>query len=181
MKRLGERIRRKREGLHLQLNDLARQTGISPSALSQIENGKAFPSVFRLKAIADCLHTTVGEIIGEYETLSRNPCLRESERKLVKDNGSGSKLYQLSHHDPHKVIETYAVVFEEGSDAKGIMESHPGQQFIHILKGAVEILFDEKKYNLYPGDSFYYYASLPHEVKNIHEGESECIWVITLH
>jgi XRE family transcriptional regulator, regulator of sulfur utilization len=53
MKRLGERIKRKRESLHMQLNELAKKVGISSSALSQIEKAKAFPSVITLKSIAD--------------------------------------------------------------------------------------------------------------------------------
>jgi len=181
MKRLGERIRRRRESLHMQLNDLARQAGISSSALSQIENAKAFPSIFRLKTIADCLHTTVGEIIGEYETLSQNPCLRSHDRKFVKENKSGTKSYLLSHHDPYKQMETYAIIFERGADAGEIMEQHPGQEFIHIIKGAVEMLLDGKKHILNTGDSFYYNSGIPHEVTNLHEGESELIWVITPH
>ncbi len=179
MKRLGERIKRRRESLHLQLNDLAKQAGISSSALSQIENAKVFPSIFSLKAIADSLHTTVGEIIGEHETLSKNPCTRRTDRKLVKENTSGTKSYLLSHHDPHKQMETYAVVFVAGSDAEGIMAKHPGQEFIHIVKGAVEISLDEKIYKLNSGDSFYFNSRIPHNVKNTHNGESEFIWVIT--
>lgn len=60
----------------MQLNDLAKKAGISSSALSQIENAKAFPSILTLKTIADRLHTTVGEIIGEHEALLNNPRLK---------------------------------------------------------------------------------------------------------
>ena len=65
MKRIGERIRQKRELLGLQLKVLSKKVGISSSALSQIEKAKAFPSIITLKSIAENLHTTVGELIGE--------------------------------------------------------------------------------------------------------------------
>lgn len=84
MKRLGERIRRKRESFNLHLGDLAKKVGISSSALSQIESAKAFTSILNFKAIADSLNATVGEIIGMYETLSKNPMIKESEKKLLK-------------------------------------------------------------------------------------------------
>ena len=42
MKRIGDRINTKRKQLNLQLNDLAKKVGISPSALSQIEKPKLF-------------------------------------------------------------------------------------------------------------------------------------------
>lgn len=181
MKRLGERIRRKREGLQLQLSDLAKQVGISSSALSQIENAKAFPSIFSLKAIADHLHTTVGELIGEYETLSQNPRIREAEKKFIKKNKSGTKLYLLSHHDPYKQMETYLVVLAPGGDAQDIMARHPGQEFLYILNGSMEILLEEKSYDLQKGDSFYFNSSMSHSVHNINKGNTEMLWVITPH
>lgn len=179
MKRLGERIRKKRENRQMQLNDLAKKVGISSSALSQIENGKAFPSIIHLKNIADCLYTTVGEVIGEHETLSKNPLLKVTEKKLVHKNRSGTKSYLLSHHDPQKQMDTYSIVFSEGSDADGIMIDHPGQEFLHVIKGSIEFLLDNEKYALNQGDSFYFNSSVSHNAKNIHGGISEIIWIIT--
>ena len=69
MKRIGGRIKKRRELLHLHLNELAEKVAISSSALSQIENSKSYPSVLTLKSIADALHTTIGELVGENETL----------------------------------------------------------------------------------------------------------------
>jgi len=163
----------------MKLNDLAKQVGISSSALSQIEHAKAFPSIFTLKTIAECLHTTVGEIIGEHETLSNNPLVKNSENKFVHMNASGTKLHLLSHHDPHKQMETYSIHFAEESDATEIMTNHPGQEFCYIIKGAIEIILDEKKYVLKTGDSFYFNSSIPHTTRNIFKGISEMIWIIT--
>lgn len=179
MKRLGERIRRKREGLHLKLNDVASRVGISSSALSQIENAKAFPSILTLKNIADCLHSTVGELIGENETLSKQPLIKDAEKKFVKENKSGTKLYLISHHDPLKQMETYMVEFIPGSDGKGIMTSHPGQEFCYIIEGKIEILLDGIPYLLETDDSFYFNSNIPHTSKNKYNGISRVIWVVT--
>lgn len=179
MKRLGERIRRKRESMHMQLNDLAKKVGISASALSQIENAKAFPTILNLKAIADSLNTTVGEIIGEYETLSQNPRIKKGEKKFVKQNESGASLYLLSHHDPHKQMETYSMVFEQGADASELMLTHPGQEFVHVINGQMLINLEEQEFILENGDSFYFNSGIPHQMKNINTGTSEVIWVIT--
>lgn len=117
MNRLGERIKRRRETLNMPLTDLAKKVGISASALSQIENAKAFPSVVTLKSIADHLYTTVGELIGENDTLTRNPLIKASEIKFVKANASGTSLFLLSHHDSSKQMEPYLVKFSENADS----------------------------------------------------------------
>jgi transcriptional regulator with XRE-family HTH domain len=179
MKRLGERIRRKREALHLKLNDLSKKVGISSSALSQIEKAKAFPSILTLKNIADSLNTTVGELIGENETLLNQPLIKNDERKFVKKNESGTKLYLLSHHDPHKQMETYELEFAPGSDSKGIMTAHPGQEFCHVTEGKLAILLDGKPYILETGDSFYFNSNITHNAQNIIEGTTRVVWVVT--
>ena len=179
MKRLGERVRRKREALHLKLNDLSNKVGISPSALSQIEKAKAFPSILTLKNIADCLHTTVGELIGENETLSNQPLIKDAEKKFVKENESGTKLYLISHHDPLKQMETYMVEFGPDSDSDGLMTSHPGQEFCYVIKGRLEIHLDGKLYILEKGDSFYFNSNIEHKIINNKNGTTRIIWVVT--
>ena len=55
MKRIGERIKYKREVMGLHLNELAKKVGISSSALSQIEKAKSYPTIITLKLIASNL------------------------------------------------------------------------------------------------------------------------------
>ena len=125
MKRLGERIKRKRESMHMQLNELAKKVGISSSALSQIEKAKAFPSVITLKSIAENLYTTVGELIGENEILTNNPLVKFDEKSFVEKNQSGTSLFLLSNHGNGKQMDTFLMEFEAGSDVEGIMKNHP--------------------------------------------------------
>jgi uncharacterized cupin superfamily protein len=127
--------------------------------------------IVHLKSIADCLYTTVGEVIGEHETLSKNPLLKNSQKKLVHKNKTGAKSYLLSHHDSHKQMETYSIVFIEGSDTNEIMTIHPGQEFCHVIEGSIEFLLDEKKYRLNQGDSFYFNASVTHSAKKYKQWE----------
>ncbi len=163
--------------MHMSLSELAKMVGISSSALSQIENAKAFPSIFHLKKIADCLNSTVGEIIGEYDNISRKPMVKKNEKKIVKENASGAKLFLLSHPDPLKKMETHSIEFTKNSDSTDIMNSYPGQVFIYVVSGAINIILDEKSYDLQAGDSFYYKSEVPHKVKNINDGKTEIIWV----
>ena len=50
---LGKKLRHYRTKKDITLKELAGQIGVTPSLLSQIENGKAAPSLGTLKAIAD--------------------------------------------------------------------------------------------------------------------------------
>jgi len=179
MQRIGERIRKHREGQSFQLSLLAERVGVTVSCLSQIEKGKAFPSLTTLKKIADHLHTTVGELIGENETLTKNPVLRANEKKFVKVNESGTELYLISHHDQNKQMETYYIRFNRESDGVDIMTKHPGQEFCHLLTGRIEFIINDEKYVLNGGDNVYFNSNTNHFLRNIADGISEMLWMIT--
>ncbi len=179
MKRLGERINRKRESLNMKLSELARKVGISSSALSQIEKAKAFPSVFTLKAIADHLYTSVGELIGENEILTQNPLVKFKDKSFVAKNRSGASLFLLSNHGNGKQMDTFLIEFRKKADAKGILREHPGQAFFFVLKGKLEVVLDEKKFTMEQNDSFYFNAVRPHSVMNTSDDEAQLIWIAT--
>jgi transcriptional regulator with XRE-family HTH domain len=179
MKRLGERIKRKRESLHMQLNVLAKKVGISSSALSQIEKAKAFPSVLTLKSIADGLYTTVGELIGENEILTKNPLVKFDEKSYVEKNQSGTSLFLLSNHENGKQMDTFLMEFETGSDAEGIMKMHPGQEFCFVLNGKIEFTLDDNIFLLEKNDSFYFNSARSHSVRNVSNKSSQIIRVVT--
>ncbi len=177
MKRIGERIKRKRELLNLNLNTLAEKVGISSSALSQIEKSRSFPSIFTLKSIAENLHASVGELIGENDSLSNNPVVTKKEIKYIDQNKSGTILYFLSHHDINKQMDTYLVRFAKASGIEGFFTSNHGQVFCHILTGEIRFELEGKTYLLKQGDNIYFNAKAAHDALNNYDGISEMLWI----
>ena len=84
MDQMGIRIKRQREILGYQIKELSEKIGVTSSLISQIERGKAFPSIVTLKKIAAALNTKVGDLIGENDDLVHHPLLRSNERRFVK-------------------------------------------------------------------------------------------------
>ena len=91
MDQMGKRIKRKREILGFQIKELSIKIGVTSSLISQIERGKAFPSIVTLKKIAEALNTKVGDLIGENENLVEHPLLKSTERRFVKENKKKSQ------------------------------------------------------------------------------------------
>jgi transcriptional regulator with XRE-family HTH domain len=182
MDQMGKRIKKRREILGFQVKELSLRIGVTSSLISQIERGKAFPSIVTLKKIAEALKTTVGDLIGENENLVQHPLLKSNERRFAKKNRSGTSLHLLSYHDPSKQIEPYVIEFSENSNSKGIMTSNfPGQEFCFVLKGSFEAMINNEQYSLSEGDGFYFNSSQPHLFKNISGKKAEILWIITPH
>ena len=60
---VGERLRARRRERHLSLRDLAERLGVSPSLISQIERGRAKPSVSTLYALVAELDVSLDELL----------------------------------------------------------------------------------------------------------------------
>ena len=179
---MGKRIKKKREILGFLVKELSSLIGVTPSLISQIEKGKAYPSIVTLKKIAEALRTTVGELIGENENLGQHPLLKSNERRFVKKNKNGTSLHMLSYHDPSKQIEPYIIQFNKNSNSKEIMTSNfPGQEFCFVLNGKFETIVNEIQYNLNEGDGFYFNSKQAHQFKNISGKKAELLWIITPH
>ncbi len=179
MHTIGDRIRKRREYLNIPSYDLANAIGVTSSLISQIERAKAFPSILTLMKIAEVLQTTVGELIGEYETLVANPLLKVADRKFVKENDKGARLYLLSHHDPKKEMDTFIIEFDKNGDSTNIMTSkNPRQEFCYVLKGEMRVVLNTKEYRMEQGDSFYFKSSQYHLFSNIGKEKAEMLWIV---
>ena len=177
---IGTNTKRMREDQGVTLREMAKDVGVSPSFLSQVEKGKASPSLATLKSMADVLQTTVGNLIGDNgEHPSERLVTTEKQRKAFKQAGNGVQMYLLSESNPYKQMQP--LLFKLGPNASSgeSTYSHYGQEFILVLKGSLEISLGDKMYKLVKGDSIYFNSSTPHSFKNLIKGETEALWVVT--
>ncbi|MBP6231054.1 MAG: helix-turn-helix transcriptional regulator [Paludibacteraceae bacterium] len=178
MKRIGERIKKYRRIYNMALGDLATKVGITPSALSQIENAKAYPSIITLKSIAKQLHTTVGELIGENEGLSHSPISRFSAYNSIKIHDCEATIYQIPNEDSNKQMDSFVVILNQNEKIEDLFASHSGQRMCYLMKGNTHITIDEKTYELREGDSAFFNAKNKHTIKNRQTEKAELLIVI---
>jgi transcriptional regulator with XRE-family HTH domain len=179
MKIIGLNIKKIREEKGINLRTLAKELDLTPSFISQVESGKATPSIGTLKKIADFLQTTVGILIGEDIPTFNNPVMREDQRKSSKiSDNNGIEIFILTSQDSNKQMEPLLFKLNEKSES-GEMYKHFGQEFVLVLKGILEITLNDIQYILKKGDSIYFNSSVPHSFRNIFNGITEALWVIT--
>ncbi|GAA2754530.1 helix-turn-helix domain-containing protein [Amnibacterium kyonggiense] len=87
---LGFRLKEIRQAAGLSLRELARQAGVSPSLVSQIENGKSQPSVGTLYTFARLLGVSVDELFeADEQAHERALALEEQEQPDDEWHGTG--------------------------------------------------------------------------------------------
>ncbi|MDR2943075.1 MAG: helix-turn-helix domain-containing protein [Treponema sp.] len=71
---IGDQIRKRRQAIKKNQEDLAIEVNLTRSSIAQIESGKQAPSIFVLYQICEVLRTSIFDVLpkGEFDTLSRD-------------------------------------------------------------------------------------------------------------
>ena len=176
---IGERIKKSRNALRLSLRDLAEKVELSASFLSQIEQGKASPSIENLKKIANFLDVRVSYLIEDEEEKKNSDLMRKDQRRYVESLDSNTRIALLSSTKIDRQMEP--ILYEigpYGESGRGYY-THNGEEFIFIIEGKLDIYIDGTVHSLEEGDSFYFKSTEKHRFKNNTDKPAKAIWVVT--
>ncbi len=57
--------------------------------------------------------------------------------------------------------------------------AHEGEEFAHVLSGALVFAVDGMEHRLETGDSIHYQSTVPHLIRNEDTRPAEVLWVLT--
>jgi transcriptional regulator with XRE-family HTH domain/quercetin dioxygenase-like cupin family protein len=198
---LGPRIREERLARRISLRALAREVGVSASMISQIETGKAQPSVSTLYAITSALGlsvqsvfeatpataaaaplgrapTTVLEALGSAQGVRLGPLVRPAEGQvLVLDSGvTWERLGVL----PGQSVDFLRITYAPGgtSSSDGELMHHTGSEYGVLLSGELLLTLGLDDILLRPGDAVSFDSSTPHRYRNDGTEPAVGIWFV---
>ena len=193
---MGERLRIERRAHHLSLRDLAARLGVSPSLISQVETGRATPSVSTLYAIAAELGVSLDDLLfggrprpsvaraGDVAPAARppasptGPVQRGDARRHIR-LASGVTWEQLTTASEPGVEFLY-VIYEVGgaSSPADAFQRHSGHEWGYVLSGTLHVTIGFDDYVLGPGDSVSIDSVVPHRLSNQGDVPVHGIWFV---
>lgn len=199
---MGERLRAARRARSLSLRDLAGRLGVSPSLISQVETGRASPSVATLYAIATELEVSLDDLLftgrtgsapGRADDLapgggaalaaavlaaSATPVQRASDRRHIRLASAVTWERLTTSSEPG--VEFLLVTYEVGgaSSATDAFQRHAGHEWGHVLSGRLHVTISFEDYILEPGDSISIDSSIPHRLWNDGDEPVRAIWFV---
>jgi transcriptional regulator with XRE-family HTH domain len=180
---LGASLRAERLRQGLSLRETARRLGISASALSQIETGKAHPSVGKLFDIVNLLNVSVDGLLAGQAVVARGDegfvSVQRTGEHEVLDLESGVRWHRLTAGS-YPGVEFLHVQYQPGgsSTGDGTFMRHAGQEFGYVLSGRLTISVGFDTHRLGPGDSISFPATTPHRLGNDGPEPATAIWCI---
>ncbi|WP_327186204.1 helix-turn-helix domain-containing protein [Streptomyces sp. NBC_01334] len=167
-------LRALRRRAALTLEAAARAAGLSPAHLSRLETGQRQPSLPMLLALARIYGTTVSELLGE-TSADRDAVVRAAAMEPTRAGGwtywqagaSGRGMQALRVHVPY------------GSQGD-VVRVHPGEEWLHVLRGRLRLRLGDTTELLGPGDSAHFDSLTPHRIAAQDADGVELLFVHTL-
>ena len=178
---LGQTLRSLRTARGLRLADLADESGLSASFLSQVEQGQSDISVGRLMRIAQALRVRMTDLV-ELPAPPDRPLVRAGARVIVPSPTDGLTVELLA--DSVSGGHTYAVAtLAPGVAAEAGTYRIPGQEhLVYILTGRILADFATgSPVTLEPGDSISYLSEDYRRMTNLDPAPSSLIWISFAH
>ncbi len=163
LKLLGERIKSIRLKQKKTQQEVADSSDISKSLLSKIENGRTSAAMATLSRISEALEVKLSWLLDDSEDQSL-VILKEGQRgEKMQDVNMGYSYELLAKRSKLTGIDSM-VVFVTPKDVTTRVEpyTHNEDEFIYILKGEIDLLYNGETYRMTTNDTAYFDGTNPH-------------------
>jgi transcriptional regulator with XRE-family HTH domain len=173
---MGERLRLARRARGLSLRELSQRLGVSASLISQVETGRANPSVSTLYAIAAELDVSLDELLFEDRRPSASAAAagatpvermlqpRETRKRIRLASGvTWDRLTTASEPDAEFLFVSYEV----------------GGASSYIIEGTLTVQIGFEVVVLRAGDAISFDSTTPHRLANQGDVPVHAIWFVS--
>ncbi len=204
---IGPRLKEIRQSAELSLREVARRLDVSPSFVSQIENGKSQPSVATLYGFANLLGVPMDALFESSwdgqsakspkpapgivnrdpaghphpvwdDSQARISAVSPGNRSLITTE-SGIQWERLAA-TTEKTVNFMEIVYEPGRESleAGALATHHGYEYAYALEGEVEVVIGDLMLTLSKNHSIGFDSSIPHKFKNNGSVPFRGIWFV---
>ena len=162
---LGRRIKMLRVSRGLTLKDLEQRGGISATHVSEIERGKASPTVGALGRIAHALGLRPATLV-EPHVIPEINITRAADRKGLEVKWGTATFEPVTEPLRCASVGAQLVTLPIGRDP-ALTHRHEGEEWLMVMSGAAEISVDDRTYVLREGDSIHFRSHRTHGYANL--------------
>jgi transcriptional regulator with XRE-family HTH domain len=177
LKRLGARLRRLRRERGLSLGEVAKATDISQSFLSHVENGKSDITFMRLERLVALYGASLVDVAAPHP--ANDQVVRATEQEALAFSDAHITIYLLAPDTKRSMMPVLSVYEPTGGSVEPFRTE--SDEFIHVIRGAVEIAFEDGEViRLTKGDSVYLIE--PHRsrvYRNVSRGKTISLSVLS--
>jgi transcriptional regulator with XRE-family HTH domain len=179
---LGARIRQVRQAAGFTVRGLAARADVSPSLISQIERGRATPSVATLWAVATELGIPIGDLFNGPDRASKSsgvsPVQSQGTRKTI--TLAGGVRWERLTADADADLEFIYIVYPPGAEScsPDALSRHGGREYGFVISGTLGVQIGFESYTLPANASVSFDSTNPHRLWAIGDEPAVAIWAV---
>ena len=178
---VGKKLREVRRRGGMVIDDVASHSGLSRAYISQIETGKASPTLQTVEKLADALQIPMAALFTDHQF--RLKVTRTSERQVLQFGAEDAPIAErkLIHFltAPDQNLELVVLEIPVGFSAGPPDLGHEGEEAFYVLQGRVQVNIGNESHVLEECDSVHWAATLPHQTINIGEVKAKLVFART--
>jgi transcriptional regulator with XRE-family HTH domain len=177
---VGEKLKRLRKTLDLTLDDISRKSGVGKATLSRIENNITAGTLKTHMKICQALNVNLKDLYEGLDIPQEEISAigeKETDDAEMFSYDEKSKSIILTKNAQKKNMLPQLLILEPNGKTHLEQNAAGTEKFAFCTEGQVQIVIDNKKYDLKKGTSLYFNSSLPHHFVNMGKRISKCLVV----
>ncbi|MFO7728430.1 MAG: XRE family transcriptional regulator [Desulfonatronovibrio sp.] len=175
---IAKRLRGLREAMDFTHDHMAGEIGLPAEKVKLYESGTAEIPVSYLFEVAKLCKVDLTVLVSGSEAHLNNYALVRKGRGMNVERRQDYDYKSLAYGFSGRRMEPFVVTVPPRNESELSFNEHPGQEFIYILKGKLEVRLNDKILVLEPGDSLYFTSRTPHALRGLENQDAEFIDVI---
>ncbi len=162
---LGRRVREMRKAKGCKLADLAARTGLAVSTISKMERGEISLTYDRFIRLAQGLGLDVGELFDPGAESFASGSVSVTRARMAPVHETPTYYYEMLNSDltGKHMVPMIGMVHAHSIAEFSAFISHPGEEFVHIIAGSIELhISGREPVRLEAGDSMYFDSGMGH-------------------
>ena len=178
-KQIAKNIKKIRLDNNLSQEKLAELSGLTKGYISKIEKSDTAPPLSTLSKIATALNVDITVLTAEELELPGDVDLcivRKGEGKKISSATLEGYHYEaLAYKKSGKNMEPFLLM--PAFDERAVFV-HEGEEFMYVMQGVHEFIYNDKKYVLKEGDSIYFDSRIPHTGRSVGKKRAKILAVM---
>ena len=171
----GQRIKKLREDRKMNVADMAEKTGQPPEFIEQVESDSLTPPVSFLLQLSHALQIDPSNFLTEQEKVQIDG--KRQEAFVKRTQNYSYRTLTPGAEDKH--LRSFMVTIEPKEKHKMVEYKHPGEEFIFVYKGELELTLGNRVIHLKQGETAHFDSETRHKLRNI--SDEKCELIVTLY
>ncbi|HUL29911.1 MAG TPA: FAD-binding protein [Thermodesulfobacteriota bacterium] len=171
----GQRIKKLREDRKMSVADLAERTGQPPEFIEQVESDSLTPPVSFLLQLSNALQMDPSNFLTEQEKVQIDE--KRQEGFVKRTQNYSYRTLTPGAEDKH--LRSFMVTIEPKEKHKMVEYKHPGEEFIFVYNGELELTLGNKVIILKRGETIHFDSETKHKLRNM--SDEKCELIVTLY